>query len=586
MKRWFVVMIAGWMIGAGAVAAQEVQSTEKISSRLQADMVAADTASFTVWIYFTDKDRSQGAYRKAAGVLADRARLRRSDIPTDWYDLPVTAAYCDTIAALGGEIRRTSRWMNAVSARLTADQVNRAADLAFVRLIEKVLVLSRPLGPEIPSLESQILIDSADYGPSYTQVHMLDVDSLHRLTIPSADTTVPLNGAGVLMAFFDTGFLLSHPSFDSINVLDTWDFINDDATVDDNQPVDEQRDHGTAVLSAAAGFAPGNLIGPAYGADFILAKTELTAQEFQIEEDNWVAAAEWSDSLGADIISTSLGYNDWYTYADMDGRTAVTTIAAEIAASRGILVINCAGNEGTNSWHYIIAPADGDSVVAVGAVDATGVIIPFSSWGPTYDGRIKPDVVAMGSGVRSAYYQGGYASRSGTSLSTPLISGSAALMLQANPVLRGKPDLSKKRLTMSANKYDNPDYHYGYGLPDMVLAAGFGLKIMPVGPITISVFRDTTIVFNALGPTTPTVVFQSIDLPPEADFVNLGDGVATMSFSLRTVGGGTYRVTAHAGSYADTLEFVVTGTGSGDEVSVGPNPFADSLRVYFGGEAS
>jgi hypothetical protein len=138
---------------------------------------------------------------------------------------------------------------------------------------------------------------------------------------------------------------------------------------------------------------------------------------------------------------------------------------------------------------------------------------------------------------------------------------------------------------MSADKYNSPDNHYGYGLPNMILAAGFGLKIMPVGPITISIFKDTSIIFTTLAPTTEPVVFQSIDLPPQAVFVDHGDGTAGLSFFLQKVGGGTYRVAAQAGSYADTLTFIITGTGSGDEVSVGPNPFSDSLRVYFGGEA-
>lgn len=575
------------VVCAGSAVAGQSPSISKISPRLQEGLTSSvDGDEYKVWVFFADKDESSAAYRKASATFTDRALTRRHDIPLDAYDLPVTAAYVDAITALGGRIIRTSRWLNGVSVKLTSAGILQTADLPFVRRIDPVLTLTRSPEPEEVSFDKQSFFDSAQYGASYTQIHMLGVDSLHRLTVPSADTTVPLDGAGVLMAFFDTGYLLTHPSFDSLRVVDTWDFINDDASVDDLTPTSSQRDHGTAVVSAAAGFAPGTLIGPAYGADVILAKTEIASQEIQIEEDNWVAAAEWADSLGADILSTSLGYNDWYTYADMDGNTALCTIAADRAASRGILVINCAGNEGSVAWHYIIAPADGDSVVAVGAVDAFGVITSFSSWGPTADGRIKPDVVAMGSAVISAYYQGGYSARSGTSLSTPLISGSAAVMLQANPALVGHPDRSIARLRMSADRYGHPDDQYGYGLPDMVLACGFGVKIMPVSSITIPIFRDTTITITALGPTSALIAYDPIVVPAISDFTDHGDGTATLSFSLTAVGGQICRIAAQAGTYVDTLEFTITGTGSGDDVSAGPNPFSDSVSVYFGGQAA
>jgi len=583
MKAFKIFALAVCLLAASA--AGQASSTSKISLPLQAALTSSsDTEVHKVWVFFAYKDESSAAYHKASTMFTDRALTRRADIPVDSYDLPVNRIYIDTIAALGGQVLRISRWLNAASVNLTASQITRAANLPFIRRIAPVLTLIRSVDPENSSFEKQLFFDSAQYGPSYIQNHMLGVDSLHRLTVPSADSTVPLDGAGILIAFFDTGYLLTHPSFDSLRVVDTWDFINNDVSVDDLSPSSAQRDHGTAVVSAAAGYAPGSLIGPAWRADVLLAKTEITAQEIQVEEDNWVAAAEWADSLGADIISTSLGYYDWYTYADMDGNTALCTIAADLAASRGILMINCAGNEGNIDWHYIIAPADGDSVVAVGAVDATGVITDFSSWGPTYDGRVKPDVVAMGSAVWSAYYQGGYSARSGTSLATPLIAGSAALMLQANPGLRGHPDLSIQRLRMSADRFSLPDHQYGYGLPNMILASGFGLKIMPVPPIALPVFRDTTILIIALAPTTVPVVYTPITIPVLSHFSDAGNGLAVLTFSLTTVGGHSCRIAAQAGTYTDTLEFTLTGTGSGEEVSVGPNPFTDSISVYFGGQ--
>ena len=175
-----------------------------------------------------------------------------------------------------------------------------------------------------------------------------------------------------------------------------------------------------------AGYAPGNLIGPAFKSEYLLAKTEIMAEEIQQEEDNYVAALEWGEALGADIACASLGYLDWYTYNDLDGNTATTTIAVDIASNLGVLCVNSAGNEGDDPWYYIITPADADSVISVGAVLQNGEIANFSSRGPTYDGRIKPEVCAQGAStycIRSNT-ENSYRTASGTSFSAPLSCGS------------------------------------------------------------------------------------------------------------------------------------------------------------------
>ncbi len=546
----------------------------------------ADSVGQKVWVQFIDKDDSPVAFGKVAGGLEPRARQRRRDIPPDWYDLPVRREYVEAVRRCGGSEIRVSRWLNAVSCRLTASQIANLQAYPLVKSITPVLCLTRPLEPSPAVYDKAAIIDSLAYGPSYTQNRMLGVDRLHQKFIPVGSDSLRLNGSGILLAFFDTGFLPNHPAFDSMRILATWDFINNDSTVDDSQPTVSQIDHGTATLSACGGFSFGNLIGPAFGADYILAKTELVAQEIQVEEDYWVMAAEWADSLGADIISSSLGYNDWYTYVDMNGHTAVTTIAANIASSRGILVVTAAGNEALHPWHYIIAPADADSVVAVGAIGANGVIADFSSFGPTADGRIKPEVVAMGLGVRCADYLGGFKYASGTSLSTPQIAGAAALILQANPWLRGRPGFVRRRLIAAGGRFNSPDNQYGYGLPDMEAAADSRIWIRPIPQVTVIAGQDTTVVIETFAPIGETVQFLPIDFPANFGLVDLGRGLADLNIQGidDQTGIRGYRLIAIAAGEADTLDFSVLTVPHVVPFVAGPNPFADSLTFFFTGD--
>ncbi len=557
----------------------ELSATDKISGELAALLRAAGPdQKIKVWIYFTDKNESPEGYRKAQAALSSRARARRGHIPLDWYDLPISNDYAGEIERLGATNVRASRWLNAASAVVTPGLAAQLADRPFVRTVDVVHRLHR--SPVPLESESRLIpvIDSAGYGASFEQNHQLGIDSLHSLG---------LDGSGVLLAFLDTGYEVDHPVFDSLTITEAWDFINGDAAVDDDIDLG-QTNHGTATLSACGGFTVDSLIGPAYKAAFLLAKTEIQNQEIQIEEDNWVFAVEWADSLGADIISSSLGYLDWYTYADMDGNTAVTTIAADVAASRGILVVISAGNEGGTSWHYINAPADADSVVAAGAVDRYGTIAAFSSFGPSADGRIKPELVALGVSARCADINGGYTYKSGTSLSAPLVSGTAALILQANPSLRGQPMAIRRRLIESADRYLNPDARYGYGLPDAVLAAGFGIRVLPIPSITLTVGQDTTVTIGTLAPIGEPVVFDPCDIPFGSDFSDQGDGTATLTVTGdgSLVGVRFYHVAAASAGYADTLEIALTTLAYPDPVRVGPNPFQDELFVYFGQQLS
>ncbi|MBU2625963.1 MAG: S8 family serine peptidase, partial [candidate division Zixibacteria bacterium] len=252
-----------------------------------------------------------------------------------------------------------------------------------------------------------------------------------------------------------------------------YDFVFDDGNVD-NEPEDWSIawNHGTKTWSTLGGLWDANHYGPAYGARFILAKTEDIRSETPVEEDNWVAAVEWVDSIGTDVISSSLLYSDWYTASDYDGNTATTTIAADMAAEYGIVVCNSAGNAGP-SPSTIGAPADADSILAVGAVYSTGGIVGFSSRGPTYDGRIKPEICARGSetACASASDDEALTTASGTSLSCPLIGGVATLVIQAHPDWTAMQ--VREAMLMTADNAATPDNDYGWGIANCWAAINY-----------------------------------------------------------------------------------------------------------------
>jgi serine protease AprX len=273
-----------------------------------------------------------------------------------------------------------------------------------------------------------------------------------------------------LISIFDAGFLRMDTiaAFDSLwlqgRVLTYRDFVNQDTTIFD------EHNHGMNVASTIVANLPGIMVGTAPHATLILARTENVFSETHQEEDNWLMAAEWADSLGADQIHSSLGYTTFdpgegdFAYADLDGNTTIISRAADMAAARGILVVNSAGNEGGGPWRHISAPCDGDSVLCVGAVDITGSYAGFSGVGPSADGQIKPDVVAMGLNVAAVGNTGVVGNTSGTSFSAPIMSGFAACLHQAHPLRSNMQIL--RAIQQSASQYTNPDSLLGYGIPD------------------------------------------------------------------------------------------------------------------------
>jgi len=470
------------------------QQKTKLSVSLQKQISEkkADT-DYTVWIFFTDKGNNlSNKLVLAENNLTLKARERRAKNRlnkslVDFYDIPVNPEYISEVSSHLIKLRHKSNWLNAISAQVNGQQLYEIQALPYVKKIDivhfsKVPELEYTPVPENDKNEAAKGKYNLDYGSSLTQNEQINVPVLHDMGI---------NGTGVLICMLDAGFNnLEHESFSHLNILHTWDFVNNDDNVDDEGDMGTGN-HGTNTLSTIAGFNEGNLIGPAYGADFILGKTENTVGETHIEEDAWVAGAEWADNLGADIISSSLGYTDMddgtgYTWEDMDGNTAIVTIGADIAASRGILVVNSAGNNYSATYpeNTLGAPSDGDSVLAVGAVDSNGDKVGFSSVGPSADGRIKPDVMAMGSGVvvASTSSTNGYTTSSGTSFSCPLTAGVAALVLQANPGASNMQVI--EALHNTSDRTGNPDHEYGYGIVNAYDAVFYFIPQITHEPLT------------------------------------------------------------------------------------------------------
>ncbi len=460
-----------------------------------------------IWVFLRDKLDAQGqTVRWRAMGIGHEA--------VEW-DLPLREEYIDRVRATGVDVRAHSRWFNALSVRATPDQEQALGSLDCVQSIRPVRRLHRPPPDRVAaSLPAGRLAQQEGYGIAFEQLAQSEVIPLHQLGY---------TGAGVRVAVIDNGFhYIGHRAFTQrLNVIAQRDFVNGDDVVSDevDQPRtgDETRSsqnlHGAQVLSVLAAYDPDRFIGVAPDAEYILAKTEENATELPIEEDRWVAGLEWAVSQGADVVNSSLGYNIWdvgesYEYADLDGQTALTSIAATIAVERGVVVVVAAGNEADAPWHYITAPADADGVISVGSVDVvvddkrSPTIASSSSRGPTADGRIKPDVVAPGQGVVVADVRGGdYKRSSGTSFAAPLVSGVCALLLQANPDWSPSDVLSALRATAIDLGAAGPDTVYGWGHVQALAASGLRV-VAPDKSVALTPFpnpaRDQHIYFPVL----------------------------------------------------------------------------------------
>lgn len=441
-------------------------------------------ASFTVqgqdslsyWIQFSDKNSTPFSLNQPLEFLSQRAldRRERQHIPLKENDLPVDPAYIQAILNTGAEYRTHSKWFNSVSVMVPNQNVlNAILALPFVinhDAVKKQIVPSAPYVKLEETVANKNLEQNEygeiDYGMAFNQIDMLNGVTLHDLGY---------RGQGMLIAVLDAGFpnVNVFPVFDSLRnegrLIGSWDFV------DRNNTVYENSTHGQMVLSTMAGILPGEFMGTAPKASYLLLRTEDESSESPIELDYWVAGAEFADSAGADVINSSLGYTTFdnslydFSYADMDGNTTRGSRGADIAASKGILVVNSAGNSGNNSWKYIGAPADGDSVLAIGAVNAEGYIASFSSRGPSADGDVKPNVCAQGEQAIVVNSSDIIVGGNGTSFSGPIMAGMVACLWQANLDSATNMDVFHA-IEQSADRYSHPDDAYGYGIPNFAKA--------------------------------------------------------------------------------------------------------------------
>jgi serine protease AprX len=454
------------------------------------------TAPGKYWVQFTDKANTPYNVGQPEDFLSDRAMERRAryHIAINEQDLPVDPSYPDSLRRMGVSVLNKSKWFNAVTI-FTEDTVVLALirQLRFVRQLKSVRTL-KSSNQTNDKFASEFFTDSGvvhqsdttllRYGQATRQVGMLNGHILHNQGF---------QGQGMVIAVLDAGFrnVNINIAFDSLlmgnQVLGNWDFVN-------NQPVTfDGHAHGAQVLSIMAGNLPAQLVGSAPKASYYLLRTEDAGSEYPVEEDNWVAGAEYADSVGADLINSSLGYAKFdnpamnHTYADMDGNTTRITIAADIACSKGILVVSSAANEGNKAWHYITAPADADSILTVGAVDSLGDYASFSSTGPTYDKRIKPNVAGQGLNTALVNTDGGVIRGSGTSFSSPLVCGLTACLWQSN---RSRSPMEIiQAIQESASQASSPDSLLGYGIPNFGKALFLIQGIDPIRLDNESLFR-------------------------------------------------------------------------------------------------
>jgi hypothetical protein len=431
-------------------------------------------------VLFTDKNNSPFSITNPSEYLTIKSieRRQRYSINIDVSDLPVNPSYINQIKSAGGNIKYSLKWLNGVV--LTgSNNLQAIGNLPFVKEIKKIKdgnasnkcnsdkKLSIVDGETVISKVSNKNSDIYDYGASYNQIKMISGNALHN---------AGYRGQGMTIAVLDAGFLNADTmsAFDSLRInnqiLGSRDFVKPG----ENVYGFGMSPHGMMVLSTMGGFLQGQLIGTAPKANYWLLHSEDYYAEYVGEEYNWVAAAEFADSVGADIINSSLSYTTFddtsqnHTYSQLDGNTTTATIGADLAAKKGILVICSAGNYGNTDWKYIGAPADGDSVLAVGAVKPDSTYANFSSTGPSFDKRVKPNVTAQGYNAVTAGLNGGISYQSGTSFSSPIIAGMAACLWQSK--LNHNNQEIIHAIESSANQFTYPDSLLGYGIPNFLYA--------------------------------------------------------------------------------------------------------------------
>ncbi len=433
--------------------------------------IKAQTTSYYFYVQFANKNNSPYSLSNPSAFLSARAIARRAafNIACDSTDLPVNPSYLQQIENFGIPVHNTSKWMNGATVLLTdSSKMSQVRVLSFVKFVEYTGELIGPV--QTPSQKAAKKI-TFDYGTAATQINQLNGASLHN---------EGFRGKGIQIGVIDAGFtnVDTNPCFDSLRLqgrlLGTKDIINP------NSNIYSEDTHGAMVLSAMTGNLPGQFLGTAPDASFWLIRTEYSPTEYKVETDFWCSGIEFADSVGIDVATSSLGYYTFddstmnFSYADMNGKVSRASRAANLASKKGIVVLVAAGNEGSpnNPWHYIGSPADADGIISVGSVDSIGTPSYFTSYGPSYDGRVKPEICAMGSRSALVDINGSTVNGDGTSFATPIMAGLMACLLQRYKAINPNPNIWAllQSVFKSGNLFTNPTAQLGYGIPDFLQA--------------------------------------------------------------------------------------------------------------------
>ena len=449
--------------------------------------ISAQT-NYYFYVQFKNKNNSPYSLSNPSAYLSQRAINRRIafTVPLDSSDLPVNRAYIQQIEDLGVHVHCVSKWMNGVTVKLSdSTKMNQVRALSYVKFSQYTgLLVGAPLAPT----GKQNAKSALNYGIAAGQINQLNGTYLHN---------EGFRGKGIHVAVIDAGFtnVNTNPCFDSLRLqgrlLGTKDAINPASNIY------AEDTHGAMVLSTMTGNMPGQFLGTAPEASYWLIRTEYSPTEYKVETDFWCAGVEFADSVGADIVTSSLGYYTFddpsmnFTYADMNGKISRASRAATIAGKKGIVVLVAAGNEGSNSWHYIGSPADADGIITVGAVTSAGLPSTFTSFGPSSDARVKPEICATGTSSALISTGGSPTYGNGTSFATPIMAGMMACLLQRYKAMDSSPNMYMllNSVFRSGNLYTNPTAQMGYGIPDFWQAE----RNLPIFDSTHSLFKNSLI---------------------------------------------------------------------------------------------
>jgi serine protease AprX len=572
---------------------------------LSFNTVTAQDSRFIIEL--KDKNRTPFSLSNPSAYLSAKAIARRTiqKLTIDSTDLPVNPAYLDSLRAIPNLIiLNKSNWLNQVAVRITNQaalaRINNLSFVKAVRLLgarsvsnyQEEILNQEVTGTSLRNEAStRTLANVYNYGTSNGQIHIHNGEYLHNLQF---------NGSGIVVAMLDAGFLgyKTNVAFDSLRlqnrVLGEWDFVNNEVSVNEDDA------HGMYCLSIMTGNRSGLLVGSSPKTSFYLFRTEDNGSEFPIEEQNWVAAAERADSLGVNMITSSLGYSTFdnpsfnHSYAQRDGNTSIVTRGADLAARKGIIVMNSAGNSGNESGEgrYVSCPADGDSVMTVGSVNVSGLISAFSSWGPNGANKLKPNLVSVGTATAVAGIDGNPINGNGTSFSNPNLAGLIACLLQAFPESGNMQLLDA--VQRSADRANAPDNRYGYGIPDFKKA----FAIMTARSFSGTIARENcSAVFSWSGKDNNLFKYEvQRRTSTDTGFVT----IATLNGQGQAFQKNDYRYTASLASAAnETIRYRIRELLPGDTaivlldsaitvssecnalpgMTVGPNPFINSINL-------